>query len=69
MAAPAKPKASAKGGAKKKPGSRLWKLYEVQGEKLVRKNKFSPKSPGDFMANHADRLVCGKTKYTEYKKK
>ena len=69
MAAPAK-KAPAKGGAaKKKPGSQLWNLYEVQGDKLVRKNKFSPKSQGDFMANHADRLVCGKTGYTEYKKK
>ncbi len=69
MAAPIKKGAPAKGGAKKKPGSQLWKLYEVQGDKLVRKNKFSPKSPGDFMANHSDRLVCGKTKYTEYKKK
>lgn len=70
MAAPAKGKAPAKGGAaKKKPGSQLWKLYEVQGDKLVRKNKFSPKSQGDFMANHSDRLVCGKTKYTEFKKK
>lgn len=68
--APAKGKAPAKGGAgKKKPGSQLWKLYEVQGDKLVRKNKFSPKSQGDFMANHSDRLVCGKTKYTEFKKK
>ena len=69
MAAPAKGKASAKGGAKKKPGSQLWKLYEVQGDKLVRKNKFSPKSQGDFLANHANRSVCGKTKYTEFKKK
>ena len=70
MAAPQKGKPYAKGGAKKgKPGSQLWKLYEVQGEKLVRKNKFSPKSPGDFMANHGDRMVCGKTGYTEYKKK
>jgi len=70
MAAPVK-KAPAKGGAAKKgkPGSQLWKLYEVQGDKLVRKNRFSPKSPGDFMANHSDRFVCGKTKYTEYKKK
>lgn len=69
MAAPAK-KAPAKGGVKKgKPGSQVWKLYEIQGGKLVRKNKFSPKSQGDFMANHSDRLVCGKTKYTEYKKK
>jgi small subunit ribosomal protein S27Ae len=70
MAAPAKGKSiPAKGGAKKKSGSQLWKLYEIQGGKLVRKNKFSPKSQGDFMANHSDRLTCGKTKYTEYKKK
>ncbi len=70
MAAPQKGKPAAKGGAKKgKPGSQLWKLYEVQGDKLVRKNKFSPKAPGDFMANHGDRMVCGKTGYTEYKKK
>ena len=69
MAAPAKKPAAAKGGAKKKPGSQLWKVYEVQGDKLVRKNKFSPKSPGDFMANHSDRTVCGKTGYTEFKKK
>lgn len=71
--------AQKKGGAKsgkeekkqkstKKP-SQLWNLYEVQGDKLVRKNRFSPKSPGDFMANHKDRTVCGKTGYTEYKKK
>ena len=66
---PAKGKAPAKGGAKKKPGSQLWKLYTIQGDKLVRKNRFSPKSQGDFMANHASRLVCGKTGYTEYKKK
>ncbi|MEK6900270.1 MAG: 30S ribosomal protein S27ae [Nanoarchaeota archaeon] len=68
MAAPAK-KPAAKGGAKKKPGSQLWKVYEVQGDKLVRKNRFSPKSQGDFMANHQNRMVCGKTGYTEFKKK
>jgi len=66
-------KGEAKGGPKgkkqnapKKP-SKLWKLYEVQGDKLIRKNKFSPKSPGDFMANHKNRVVCGKTSYTEFK--
>lgn len=53
--------------SKKKP-TQLWTLYEVQGDKLVRKNPFSPKSPGDFMAKHKGRLVCGKTGYTEYKK-
>lgn len=57
----------AKGPAKKKPGSKLWTLYEVQGDKLVRKNPFSPKSPGNFMAVHKDRTVCGATGYTEFK--
>ena len=56
-----------KAASKKKP-TQLWKLYEVQGDKLVRKNPFSPKSPGDFMARHKGRLVCGKTGYTEYTK-
>ncbi|PIN74104.1 30S ribosomal protein S27ae [Candidatus Woesearchaeota archaeon CG10_big_fil_rev_8_21_14_0_10_45_16] len=55
--------------SKPKRPSQLWKLYSVEGDKIVRKNKFSPKSPGDFLANHKDRLVCGKTGYTEYKKK
>ncbi|MBT4539576.1 hypothetical protein HOC32_04780, partial [Candidatus Woesearchaeota archaeon] len=39
-----------KGGKKakiKKKPSQLWKLYKVEGDKLVRLNKFSPKSPGD----------------------
>ncbi len=54
--------------AAKKPRN-LYKLYEVQGDKLVRKNPMSPKSPGDFMAVHKDRTVCGKSGYTEFKKK
>jgi len=53
--------------AKKKKSRELWKLYEVQGDKLVRKNQFSPKSPGDFLANHKDRKTCGKTGYMEKK--
>lgn len=52
---------------KKKKTRELWKLYEVQGDKLVRKNQFSPKSDGDFMANHSDRRTCGKTGYMEKK--
>ena len=49
-----------------KPGSQLWKLYKVEGDNLVRLNQYSPKSPGDFMANHKNRKVCGKTGYTEF---
>ena len=47
----------------------IWKLYEVQGDKLVRKNKFSPKAgEGYFLAEHKDRRACGKTGYMETKK-
>ena len=71
----AQKKGNAKGGKEEKKQKTVKKqyqlsnLYEIQGDKLVRKNRFSPKSPGDFMANHNDRTVCGKTGYTEYKKK
>ena len=73
MAAPNKggkapAKGAAKGPAKKKSRS-LHKLYTIQGDKIVRNNQFSPKSPGDFLANHKDRLVCGKTGYAEMKRK
>jgi small subunit ribosomal protein S27Ae len=50
--------------------STKWKLYEVKGDKLVRKNKTCPKcGDGVFLANHGDRLSCGTCGYTETKKK
>lgn len=50
--------------AKKK--YQMWKLYDVKGDTLTRKNKFSPKAgDGFFMAKHKDRLTCGKTGYME----
>ena len=52
----------------KKPRN-LYKLYDIQGDTIKRKNPFSPKSPGDFLARHKDRVVCGKTGYTEVTKK
>jgi len=43
-------------------------LYEVQGDKLIRKKRTCPKcGDGVFMAEHADRLSCGKCGYTEFK--
>tara|TARA_Y100000310_G_C19962197_1_gene481719 strand:- start:226 stop:444 length:219 start_codon:yes stop_codon:yes gene_type:complete len=51
---------------KGKPYER-WKLYEVSGTTLKRKNKFCPKcSEGNLLANHSDRLTCGKCHYTEF---
>ena len=49
----------------KKPAYQRWKLYEVKGGKLIRKNPRSPKDNGLFMAVHKDRKHCGTTGYTE----
>ncbi|WP_406534773.1 30S ribosomal protein S27ae [Methanobrevibacter sp.] len=44
-------------------------LYEVDGDKLVRKNPICPRcGEGVFMADHGDRFACGKCGYTEMKK-
>ncbi len=45
-------------------------LYAVDGEELKRKRTFCPKcGPGVFLAEHSDRLSCGRCGYTEFKKK
>jgi len=54
---------------RKKTTRKLYEKYDVSGDKIVRKNSFSPKSPGDFMAEHKDRKTCGRTQYTEFKSK
>ncbi|MBI4139534.1 30S ribosomal protein S27ae [Candidatus Woesearchaeota archaeon] len=44
--------------------------YEIQGNRAVPKNQNCPKcGPGYILANHTDRVNCGKCGYTEYKKK
>ena len=66
-----------KGGAKSKEGktkskkteSKRWEKYVISGDSLERKNKFCPKcGPGFFLANHKNRLTCGKCGYVEFKK-
>ncbi|MFO7872327.1 MAG: 30S ribosomal protein S27ae [Candidatus Undinarchaeales archaeon] len=45
-------------------------LYEVSGDSIKRKKKQCPRcGPGIFMAEHSDRLSCGKCGYTEIEKK
>jgi len=52
---------------KKKKPLQLWKLYKTEGGKLERKNKTCPKcGPSYFLANHQNRLTCGKCFYTEF---
>jgi small subunit ribosomal protein S27Ae len=48
----------------------MLKNYEVKDGKLVRNRKWCPKcGDGVFMAEHKDRVSCGKCGYTEFKKK
>lgn len=50
----------------KKKSYSISSAYEVQGDKLVRKNKTCPKcGPGVFLAKHKGREACGKCGYTE----
>ncbi len=45
-----------------------WKLYEVKDEGLERKNTSCPRcGEGVFMADHEDRMACGRCGYTVWK--
>ncbi len=62
-----KPAGGAKPAKKGKPISRM---YEVSGNSIKRKNKSCPKcGSGVFLANHKDRMTCGKCGYMEKKSK
>ena len=44
-------------------------LYEVKGDKVVRKKESCPKcGEGIFLAEHKDRKTCGKCSYMVLKK-
>ena len=54
---------------KKKPFNR-YKMYKAAGDKVERANKSCPKcGPDSYLANHKDRLTCGKCGYMEAKAK
>ena len=61
--------ADAKKPAKKK-GRKQSAYYKMEGDKVIRSRKFCPKcGSGVFLAEHGNRLTCGKCHYTEFKKK
>lgn len=44
--------------------------YVIEGETIKRIRKHCPKcGPGVFLAEHSNRVSCGKCGYTEFKKK
>jgi small subunit ribosomal protein S27Ae len=56
--------------AKKPKAKPIHTLYEVSGNTVKRKNRTCPKcGKGNFLAQHKDRLTCGKCGYTEFSKK
>lgn len=58
---PTKPK-------KKRDKGKKYELYEVKDGEVNRLKKACPRcGPGIFMADHGERLSCGKCGYTEFK--
>jgi small subunit ribosomal protein S27Ae len=54
--------------ARKKHEKKKKGAYYKAGEALQREKRFCPKcGAGVFMAEHSDRLSCGKCSYTEWK--
>ena len=44
------------------------RLYNIDGDKLERLHKECPKcGPGVYLAEHKDRVSCGRCGYTEFK--
>ena len=59
-----------KPAAKKSKGKGQGSYYKMEGDKVLRSRKFCPKcGSGVFLAEHSNRLTCGKCGYTEFKKK
>ncbi|MHB1908837.1 MAG: 30S ribosomal protein S27ae [Nitrososphaerales archaeon] len=72
MSEPAAPAPAPKAAAppkKKRPDTPIYKFYEVKGGKATLLRRECPRcGHGVFLAEHKDRLTCGKCGYTSYKK-
>lgn len=55
--------------AKNKKPSKKWTKYSIKDGKLERKPSCPKCGASIFMAEHKDRLYCGKCQFTEFKKK
>lgn len=62
------PKKQAKKDRKKHHNIKVWKFYEVQGDKVALKKKTCPKCRS-FLAETKDRIFCGSCGYTVFSRK
>ncbi|MCS6768507.1 MAG: 30S ribosomal protein S27ae [Candidatus Nitrosocaldus sp.] len=50
--------------------TQVWKYYAIEGNKIRRLRRECPRcGRGVFMAEHSDRVTCGRCNYTEFKRK
>ena len=50
----------------KKEAYKIYKIYKIENNTIVSKNKTCPKCGGGvFLAKHSDRWTCGKCGYME----
>ncbi|MHA1719797.1 MAG: 30S ribosomal protein S27ae [Promethearchaeota archaeon] len=70
MARGAKRKVKTKAKRQKPPRNKnKGPIWVVKGGKVVREREVCPKcGPGNFMADHYDRMHCGRCGYTMFKK-
>jgi|TARA_Y100000310_G_scaffold195762_1_gene195797 small subunit ribosomal protein S27Ae len=54
---------------KNKTPSKKYEKFTIEGEKIIRKAHCPKCGPGIFLAEHSDRLNCGKCGYVEIKAK
>lgn len=53
---------------KNKPTGKKYAHYTLSGDSIIKKKMCVKCGAGVFLANHKDRLSCGKCKYTEFLK-
>lgn len=69
VVAPSQPAAAQAKKKKVRVETPIYKFYDVKGDKVNRLRRECPRcGRGTFLAEHKDRLTCGKCGYTSYKK-
>ena len=68
-AKPEKPEKAAKPAKKKRPDKKIYTLFKVEQDKVVRLRPTCERcGPGYYMAQHADRYTCGHCGFTRYRR-
>jgi small subunit ribosomal protein S27Ae len=64
-------KSKASGGKKphkNQPTSKKYKMYKIDGDKIIRQRSCPRCGPGVFLMKASNRLYCGRCRYTEFLK-